>query len=196
MEHRVVVALGLVALALLAFERPKLVSVVASNGSSYFVRPGAMATIVADRLGDLDDTLRAFLAAAARAYPRDERIAQVYARWDGELAEVQGPEAAYSVEKTSVHVCVRQTATTLEPMNNSVFVALHEFAHLCTSEVGHTPLFWENFQFLLEAAEALGFYTYDPLGGDATYCSAPMGQSPLNCVKSKRCDSRLPARGR
>ena len=31
-----------------------------------------------------------------------------------------------------------------------MFVALHELTHLATTDIGHTPQYWQNFKFILE----------------------------------------------
>ena len=33
-----------------------------------------------------------------------------------------------------------------------MFVALHELAHIGTSEIGHTQQYWKNLKFILENA--------------------------------------------
>jgi hypothetical protein len=58
----------------------------------------------------------------------------------------------------SINMCLRQREGPNESLvdeNVMMFVALHEFAHICTESVGHDADFWNNFGWLLKEAEAV-----------------------------------------
>lgn len=165
-----------------------------TTGKEYEVRRGPDAQRMADRLGTLELRLVAFLDGARRSMPGDPRIATIVMKWDGTLAEVEAQEeVAFSVDKSSISLCLRNAATGQpEDMNSSMFVLLHELAHIATSDYGHSTEFWSNMRFLLELAEKLGMYEYQDYSRNAaTYCGHPLGSSPLTCVKQRTCTSLL-----
>ena len=164
------------------------------TGKEYEVRRGPDAQRMADRLGTLELQLVAFLDGARKSSPGDTRIATISRKWDGTLSEVEThDEVAYSMDKSSVSLCLRSPSTgQLEDTNTSMFVLLHELAHIATADYGHSPEFWSNMRFLLELAEKLGVYRYaDYAANTTTYCGHPLGSSPLTCVKERTCTSLL-----
>ena len=69
---------------------------------------------------------------------------------------------AYSENKgEKLAFCLNSSkeGTELIDENTLMFVALHELSHIGTSEVGHTPIYWKNFKFILENAVDAGVYT-------------------------------------
>lgn len=188
----VVMTMVLVGLALyLAW--PKRMKWVRSEvtGKSYYVKNMRGAQRVADRLAHLERRVAAFLEEAERYAPGDPRVQNIRARWNGTLAEtLDDKEVAYSMGKDAISLCVRTPGGDLETENTSMFVLLHELAHVATDEYGHTPSFWTNMKLLLELAEATGFYTYEDFD-DASYCGRRLVLSPLTCVKTGECKSEL-----
>ena len=82
----------------------------------------------------------------------------------------------------SIHMCLRQREGHNESLvdeNVMMFVALHEFAHVCTESVGHEPEFWNNFGWLLKEAEAMNLYRYtDFAAHPVNYCGVHITDSP------------------
>lgn len=186
---------ALVVLSLLgysAFGVSHLVWQAAPSGKLYRVKSAPGQELVAERLEALTAALHRMLAAAEAAYPGDRRLAGVRARWSGTLAEVERPgDIAYSLNKHDVHVCVR-TATGLETMNTSMYVLLHEIAHVASDEYGHHPEFWATFRWLLEVAERVGEYEYEDFDAkETTFCGHTLGRNVMSCVKRKKCESLL-----
>lgn len=162
------------------------------TGKTYEVRRRPDAQQVADRLATLEKTLHAFLRSGTEAIPGDARLATIRRRWDGTLAETEAREdVAFTVDKRSISLCLRDGNGHLEDLNASMFVLLHELAHVCTQSHGHDPEFWESMKFLLELAERLGFYKYTQHTASSTYCGHSLGSSPLTCVKQQTCASLL-----
>lgn len=165
------------------------------TGKLYYVKNLPDSAQVADRLATLEVRLIDFLRKAEDVAPGDKRLANIRARWSGTLSEiVHDAEVAYSMGKDSVSLCLRDAATgELEPENTSMFVLLHELAHVGTDEYGHPPQFWTNMKFLLELAEKTGSYVYQDFDRtNASYCGRPLTGSPLSCVKRQTCGSELP----
>jgi len=82
----------------------------------------------------------------------------------------------------SIHMCLRQRDGPNESLvdaNVIMFVALHEFGHICTESVGHGPDFWNNFGWLLKEAEAIHIYKYtDFASHPVQYCGVSITDSP------------------
>lgn len=163
------------------------------NGRKYMVRRAPDAAKVADRLAVLESTLHTFLARGLELVPGDPRLESIRAKWDGTLSETEAFEdVAFTVDKRSVSVCLRDSQGNLEPLNNSLFVLFHELAHVCNQSYGHDAAFWDAFKFLLEVAEKVNVYRHDDHdSGASTYCGHPLGASPLTCVKRQTCASTM-----
>ena len=90
---------------------------------------------------------------------------------------------AYSVNKgEELSICIREIDTEVFIDNNIIiFVAIHELAHIMTSETGHTKLFWDNMKYLLEQASSLGIYQpVDYSQNPVMYCGMKINSTPMN----------------
>lgn len=177
----------------LAWPRKSIDISSAVNGKAYAVRNQPDAQAVADRLAALELRIRDFLDRAERRAPGDPRLKNIRQRWNGTLSETTDDvDVAYSLDKGSIHVCVRRADGQMESENTSMFVLLHELAHIATDTYGHKAEFWANMRFLLELAEVTGSYTYENFDDQAvSYCGKPLRDSPLTCVKTGQCRSEL-----
>ena len=72
-------------------------------------------------------------------------------------------DAAYVINKKNMSFCLQKTKNeiVLEELNLTTYVAIHEFAHIMSEEIGHGPEFIKNFEFLLNYAKEIIYY--DPL---------------------------------
>ena len=71
---------------------------------------------------------------------------------------------SYTVNKGHELVfCLRHKdqEESLVKLNTLMFVALHEFAHVCSKSRDHTPEFWSNFKFIIQEAIKLGIWSYE-----------------------------------
>jgi Zn-dependent protease with chaperone function len=184
-----------VVLAIAVLSRPRTMRRVKSNvtNKEYEVRNLPDAQAMADQLAVLELKLRDFLNRGRAKYPADARLDKIVRRWDGTLSEVEAQdEVAFSIDKTTVAVCLRDAHGRVEDENASMFVLLHELAHVATRDYGHSQEFWGNMQFLLELAENMGMYRYADYAADRkTYCGHALGASPLTCVKDRTCTSAM-----
>jgi predicted metal-dependent hydrolase len=89
---------------------------------------------------------------------------------------------SYSVNKgEKVYMCLRQRNDHEELVDENIitFVALHEMAHIGTPEIGHTPLFWNNFGWLLRRAEEIQIYQYTNFSSHPVeYCGIYITDQP------------------
>ena len=88
---------------------------------------------------------------------------------------------SYSVNKGEQLVfCLRSrdNADKFVEENVLMYVATHELAHLMTSDIGHTPLFWENFKYLLNEAVNINVYT------KTNYAESPIDYCGINIKSS------------
>lgn len=163
-------------------------SVVCRNGKAIRVRKREGSEEVAERLYKLQSVLLEFCKNT-----RDPLTYKIYRRWDGVLSEnstLMSWEAAYTSNKTSVSICVRDGQGRLVDWNTSVFVALHELAHVGTDEHNHTPLFWQNNQKLLLLAIQAGILQYVPYAKEpTTFCGHKIAHNPVSCVYQGSCAS-------
>ena len=72
-------------------------------------------------------------------------------------------DAAYVINKKNMSFCLQKTKNeiVLEELNLTTYVAIHEFAHIMSEEIGHGSEFIKNFEFLLNYAKEIVYY--DPL---------------------------------
>jgi hypothetical protein len=182
---------ALVALCVLLKPR-KMMWQASSSGRMYYVRTMPDARLAADRLEELERRSKRMLSIALQKYPNDTRLHRISRNWTGTLAEVEDHKknVAYSIGKSVIHICVREQHGGVTDINQSMFVLLHELAHVASQYYGHTDEFWTNMKFLLEVAEEAGVYTYVKHDREM-YCGRHLGISPLTCVKEFWCDSEL-----
>lgn len=165
-----------------------------ASGKYYYVKRAHGQEVVAERLEYLTKSMERLVEKADDLYPGDRRVANVRARWSGTLAEVNGSdEIAYSMNKRDIYVCLRNSQTgVIEPVNTSMYVLLHEIAHVATDLHGHPPEFWLNFRWFLEVAERLGYYSYEDFDTtQTTFCGHTLGNNVMRCLKTKTCKSLL-----
>ena len=70
---------------------------------------------------------------------------------------------SYSINKgEKIVFCLRMRdeGNNLVDENTLTYVAVHELAHVATKEIGHVPIYWENFKWLLTIAKEKGIYKY------------------------------------
>ena len=80
-----------------------------------------------------------------------------------------------------IHVCLRQknSSQDLVDVNVLTFVTLHEVGHIGTREIGHTPLFWNNFAWILKQAEEIGIYEFQNFAEQPVpYCGISITDQP------------------
>ena len=132
------------------------------DGRKYVVLKLPDAQEAADFLAVINGDLVELIHHLVSKYPDNEDIERLYENFDpSRVSEgsIESGYTSYSVNKgEKIILCIRQSDGSFVDKNVLLYVAIHELAHIMTSEVGHTPVFWENFRFILSEAIDLGIY--------------------------------------
>ena len=115
--------------------------------------------------------------------PNEEVAHRLANRWEGcTLRETHSGEdsAAYTINKgDEMRLCIRKDENTLENINTSMFVVLHELAHVMSISYGHNEEFRNNFSFIVHLASALGYYKPEEFGSEPVdYCGTEINTTP------------------
>ena len=119
---------------------------------------------------------------------KDKHKAQFLVQnWNPTNIEESDPDSdttSYSLNKGQKLVfCIRHKGddTSFVDDNTLTFVGIHELAHLMTTEVGHTPLFWSNMKTLLDVAVEHNLYIPENYEAKPKkYCGIEITSSPLD----------------
>lgn len=94
--------------------------------------------------------------------PSKEIANRLETRWRGcVLKETASNErsAAYTVNKgQEMRICTRTSGNKLENINTSMFVIIHELAHLMSNSYGHGAEFKDHFNYIIHLASSIGIY--------------------------------------
>jgi hypothetical protein len=170
--------------------------IVASNGKVYLVQEHAPgdARQAAEQLARLEAKLTAFVEylKTSEKYKHDPRVRNIVKRWAGRLSEVNSMttlDAAYSLNKREISVCIRDVDGKLQDDQTSMFVLLHEFGHLAVDNYGHGDEFWTAFRFILKIAieDAKVYEDQNFEDFPQTYCEHKIRSSPYTCLKNDNC---------
>jgi hypothetical protein len=157
------------------------------DGQRYLVRNLPDKQEAADRLARVRAKLLRLMRDLQQTHPEKPFVKQMVRNFDADPSRFSesAPDASYtsySVNKgEKVYMCLRQRNTREELVSENVitFVALHELSHIGTSEVGHTPLFWNNFAWLLKRAEEMEIYEYTNFSAHPVeYCGIHITDQP------------------
>jgi hypothetical protein len=163
------------------------------NGKKYKVLKKGDYIATANTLATLEDKSRAFIAAAAAAYPDDPNIKRIQKYWTGGISEIpQSETIAYAIEKKELYLCVRDTQGNLQNIDDLFFVLLHELSHVMNPTYGHDDTFWKQFKKTLEMANKLGYLPYKNYDDySVTVCGKEITSNPATCVYKGECYSEL-----
>jgi hypothetical protein len=157
------------------------------DGQKYIVRNLPDKQEAADRLARTRAKLLRLMRDLKQAYPEKPIVKQIMRNFDADPSRFSEstPDASYtsySVNKgEKVYMCLRQRNEHEELVDENIitFVAIHEMAHIGTHEVGHTPLFWNNFGWLLQRAEEIQIYQYQDFSAHPVeYCGIRITDQP------------------
>jgi hypothetical protein len=115
--------------------------------------------------------------------PDPDTANRLYHRWLSiELKETNSAEksAAYTLNKsTEIRLCIRDNNGHFEDPNTSMFVVLHELAHVASISYNHTEEFKNNFSYITHLASSLGLYKPEDFTRfPKTYCGTSINTTP------------------
>ena len=157
------------------------------DGRDYQVQSLPDMQAAADLLAKIRQRLDTLMSHLSKMYPEDERTKLLQKNFRSDRIS-EGAEkekyTSYSINKGErIVFCIRSrdASKKLMDLNTMMFVALHELAHVASTEIGHTEAFWDNFRWLLEEAIQIGIYKeQDFLSKPVPYCGIMITDSPLN----------------
>jgi hypothetical protein len=165
---------------------PSEVRVVQStvDGRQYLVRDLPDSQAAADFLASLRTHLMKLVRAATTRHPTDPDYLRLAQRFPDAVISEGSHESgytSYSINKGErVVVCLRNKDNSFADRNVVMYVAIHELAHIMTSEVGHTAAFWNNFRRLLQVAVSERIYhRVDYSKHPSPYCGITISQSVI-----------------
>lgn len=117
--------------------------------------------------------------------PDEDTARRLYNRWiDCELKETNSSEksAAFTLNKsTEIRLCIRDHQGNFENPNTSMFVILHELAHVASISYGHGEEFKENFSYITHLASSLGLYKPEDFKqSPKNYCGVSINTTPCS----------------
>jgi hypothetical protein len=97
---------------------------------------------------------------------------------------------AYTLNKgTEIRLCIRNGSNKFEDPNTSMFVILHELAHVMSDSKDHTDEFKANFSYITHLASFIGIYKPEDFHrSPKTYCGFEINTTPCSygtCVYKK-----------
>lgn len=134
------------------------------DGQYYLVRRlpdnQKAAEMLARLAADMEKLIKHLLA----KYPENPDVKRLYENFDKRNMSESSPDSgytSYSVDKGKrLVLCLRQkdANNSFVDYNTIFYVLAHESGHCSTTDVGHTPHFWELFRFILQEAVEIGIY--------------------------------------
>ncbi len=137
-----------------------------TDGRSYVVRVEEDSKQAANLLGTINLKLLKLIEHLKEDHPDDDRTKRLIKKYNPDALS-EGTEdknyTSYSVNKgEKIVFCLRMRdeKNNLVDENTLTYVAVHELAHVATKEIGHVPIYWANFKWMLGIARDKGIYKY------------------------------------
>jgi len=164
------------------FNKTNVVRVTNSNKKTYLVRNVPDKELAVTTLSKMEDNLKLLIKrlmsdpSVISNSEMYEYITTINDKIDS--VEIQESTAdsmhtSYSLNKGELLVfCIRSKETfKIHDMNELMYVAIHEIAHIGCPEVGHTDLFYKINTYLIDKAIQYGIYKYvDYSLNNVDYC--------------------------
>lgn len=155
------------------------------DGRSYLVRKLSDRQQAADFLARVNADCIKLIEYLSEKYPDNMDILRLVKNYNPDAISEGSAESgytSYSINKgEKIILCLRQkTSNEFVDKNIVMYVTIHELAHLMTSEIGHTKMFWDNFKFILGEAVEAGIYTkVDYAREPVKYCGIKITSSVI-----------------
>ena len=117
--------------------------------------------------------------------PNQQTATRLLNRWVScKLRETSSNDSsvAFTVNKgTEMRLCIRKNDNQFEDENTSMFVVLHELAHIMSISYGHNQEFRDNFKYLVNLASSLNLYKPQDFSRDPqSYCNTVINTTPCS----------------
>jgi hypothetical protein len=189
MNETILIIILLFIIILFVFMHFKEVKYIESyKGTKYLVRNCSDSKKAADLLQEIVDKLTFIVDYGMQHHNKElqkyvETIDKKFSQIKFRESTSKNKFTSYSVNKgEEIVLCLRCKKTNkLHNINEILYVAIHEVAHVGCPEVGHTPLFTRINKLLLEYGLLSGVYNYKNY--DLTpeeYCGIEINTSLLN----------------
>lgn len=135
------------------------------DGRDYLVQRHPEQEKAADKLARMNASIERLILHLKTHHANRDGVARLVERYSyRNVSQGTGDDdyTAYSVNKGErIVFCLRSKKTgKLVGDNVLMYVAVHELAHVYTTQVGHPKAFWDNFRFLLQEAVKIGAYKH------------------------------------
>ena len=156
------------------------------DGRAYLVKNLPDKVKAANMLANLNNALQELIQKMIEIYPDNEDVKRLASNYSPDSLS-EGTETSnytsYSVNKgEKIVFCLRSRDgdNKLVKFNVLKYVAIHELSHLMTKEIGHPPVFWDNFKLLLQTAVDAGLYKHTNYSKKpANYCGMTIKSSVI-----------------
>lgn len=154
------------------------------DNREYLVQDKDDAKAAADLIAEIRQKLILLVSHLIKSYPNDERVLMLKENFDPDALR-EGKDnsgyTSYSINKGEKVVLCLRNSDSLVDLNTMMFVSLHEVAHICTADVGHTDTYWKNFRWILEESINIGIYTHQDFDkSPVEYCGMQITSTPYN----------------
>jgi hypothetical protein len=157
------------------------------DGNKYCVRDREKLQEAADLLATVTQKCKDLVDYMHKTHPNDERTKSLVSGFNPKKIMETLPTSAYTAYSENkgekIAFCLspvkKNGEGTLIDEHTLTFVAIHELSHVATVSIGHKPVFWENFKFLLENAKEAGIHEpKDYNKSEGKYCSMKIQDNP------------------
>lgn len=159
------------------------------NSNKYKVQDRFDKKIAADKMAEINKTIRSIQKVLLHSHPNDNRVIRMNKRLNNtKLQETinKPDESSYTINKGEImSFCLRnkdhEKRETDEFHNHNVlvFVLIHELAHVMSIKEGHGTEFMDNFRFILrESVKNNIYYPVDYSKMPMNYCGVDVTHNP------------------
>lgn len=155
------------------------------DGNKYCVRERKKLNEAADHLAEVSVNLKLLVKDCKENFPDTEITKNLTKGFNPKKIIETLPTSeftAYSENKgEKLAFCLQKEKgqSKLIDINTLTFVAIHELAHIASTQVGHGDEFWNNFKFLLVRAKEINIYKpQDYKKNPERYCGMEITDNP------------------
>jgi len=155
------------------------------DGNKYCVRERKKLNEAADHLAEVSVNLKLLVKDCKENFPDTEITKNLTKGFNPKKIIETLPTSeftAYSENKgEKLAFCLQKEKgqSKLIDINTLTFVAIHELAHIASTQVGHGDEFWNNFKFLLIRAKEINIYKpQDYKKNPERYCGMEITDNP------------------